>query len=89
MEEVKLPKHTSQLPRYRRTEGRAVSVAIQPRDLLLLKAVYDFPYCTAAQLSRLLPEGVINPQLRAYHDQRLPLRGTKQGFQALSAENFR
>ena len=45
-------------------------VAIQPRDLLLLKTIYDFPYCTAMQLSRLLPVGPINPQLRAYHDQR-------------------
>ena len=45
-------------------------VAIQARDLLLLKTIYDFPYCTALQLSRLLPAGPINPQLRAYHDQR-------------------
>ena len=78
MEEVKSAKHTPQLTRYRRTEERAVAVAIQPRDLLLLKAVYDFPYGTAAQLSRLLPVGVINPKLRAYHDQRLPLWGTEQ-----------
>jgi len=36
----------------------------------LLKTIYEFPYCTAAQLSRLLPAGVVNPQLRAYHEQR-------------------
>src|SRR5438094_10065643 len=61
---------TPQLPRYRRVEQRAMPVAIQARDLLLLKTIYDFPYCTALQLSRLLPAGPINPQLRAYHDQR-------------------
>jgi hypothetical protein len=59
-----------QLPRFRRDAARAVPIAIQPRDLLLLKTIYDFPYCTAAQLSRLLPAGLINSQLRAYHDQR-------------------
>jgi len=47
-----------------------VPVSIQPRDLLLLKTIYEFPYCTAAELSRLMPAGSINPQLRAYHDQR-------------------
>jgi hypothetical protein len=61
---------TPQLPRYRRVELSSVPVSIQPRDLLLLKTVYEFPYSTAAQLSRLLPAGTINPQLRAYHDQR-------------------
>jgi hypothetical protein len=59
-----------QLPRYRRVAERAIPVAIQPRDLVLLKLIYDFPYCTAEQLSRLLPAGSINPQLRAYHDGR-------------------
>src|SRR5262249_39230552 len=39
-------------------------------DVVLLKTIYDFPYCTAAQLSRLLPVGTINAQLRAYHDER-------------------
>ena len=48
-----------------------MAIAIRPRDLLLLKAIYDFPYCDAGQLSRLMPVGSINPQLRAYHDQRL------------------
>jgi hypothetical protein len=61
---------TPQLPRYRRLALRALPVSIQPRDLLLLKTIYEFPYSTAAQLSRLLPTGSINPQLRAYHDQR-------------------
>lgn len=59
-----------QLPRYRRVAERAIPIAIQPRDLLLFKLIYDFPYSTAAQLSRLLPAGFINPQLRAYHDGR-------------------
>ena len=59
-----------QLPRYRRVAERAIPIAIQPRDLLLLKLVYDFPYSTAAQLSQLLPAGSINAQLRAYHDER-------------------
>jgi len=36
----------------------------------MLKTIYDFPYCSAAQLSHLLPVGTINPQLRAYQDQR-------------------
>jgi hypothetical protein len=63
-----------QLPRYRRVEQRVIPVAIQPRDLLLLKMVYEFPYSTAVQLSRLLPAGSINPQLRAYHDQRRQVR---------------
>jgi hypothetical protein len=59
-----------QLPRYRRVAERAISISIQPRDLLLLKLIYDFPYSTAVQLSRLLPAGSINPELRAYHDGR-------------------
>jgi hypothetical protein len=59
-----------QLPRYRRVPERAIPIAIQPRDLVLLKLIYDFPYSTAVQLSRLLPAGSINPQLRAYHDGR-------------------
>jgi hypothetical protein len=71
------PEHTPHLPRYRREEQRAIPVSIQPRDLLLLKAIYDYPYCTAAQISRLMPIGPINPQLRAYHDQRL-LTGVKE-----------
>jgi hypothetical protein len=64
------PQPSPQLPRYRRVELRAVPIAVQPRDLLMLKSIYEFPYCTAAQLSRLMPKGTINPQLRAYHDQR-------------------
>ena len=59
-----------QLPRYRRVAERAIPIAIQPRDLVLLKLIYDFPYCTAAEISRLLPAGAINAQLRAYHDGR-------------------
>lgn len=59
-----------QLPRYRRVAERTIQVAIQPRDLVLLKLIYDYPYCTAEQLSRLLPAGSINAQLRAYHDER-------------------
>lgn len=61
---------TPHLPRYRHTVGRAVPLAIQARDLLLLKTIYEFPYSTAAQLSRLMPVGTINAQLRAYHDER-------------------
>jgi hypothetical protein len=49
---------------------RTLPVAIQPRDLVLLKTVYELPYCDARQLSRLLPIGAVNPQLRAYLDQR-------------------
>jgi hypothetical protein len=64
------PQPSPQLPRYRREELRSMPVSIQPRDLLLLKTIYEFPYCTAAQLSRLMPAGSLNPQLRAYHDQR-------------------
>jgi hypothetical protein len=64
------PQPSPQLPRYRRVELRSVPVSIQPRDLLLLKTIYEFPYCTAAQLSRLMPVGSLNPHLRAYHDQR-------------------
>ena len=65
---------TPQLPRYRRVDTRTIPVSIQPRDLLLLKTIYAFPYSTAVQLSRLLPTGSINPQLRAYHDQRRLVR---------------
>jgi hypothetical protein len=63
--------HRPPFPRYRHVEQQAMAIAIRPRDLLLLKAIYDFPYCDAGQLSRLMPVGSINPQLRAYHDQRL------------------
>jgi hypothetical protein len=49
---------------------RALPLVIQARDLLLLKTIYEFPYSTAAQLSRLIPVGTINPQLRTYHDER-------------------
>jgi hypothetical protein len=65
---------TPQLPRYRRLALRSLPVSIQPRDRLLLKTIYSFPYSTAAQLSRLLPTGSINPQLRAYHEQRRLVR---------------
>ena len=58
------------MPRYRRVAERTIQVAIQPRDLVLLKLISDFPYSTSTQLSRLLPAGSINPQLRAYHDGR-------------------
>jgi hypothetical protein len=70
MENDASPQPAPQLPRYRRVELRAVPVSIQPRDVLLLKTIYEFPYSTAAQLSRLMPAGSLNPQLRAYHDQR-------------------
>ena len=70
MDQNSPPQPSPQLPRYRRVELRTVPVSIQPRDLILLKTVYEFPYCTAAQLSRLMPAGSLNPQLRAYHDQR-------------------
>src|SRR6187200_505261 len=70
MDNDQSPQPSPQLPRYRRVELRAVPIAVQPRDLLMLKSIYEFPYCTAAQLSRLMPKGTINPQLRAYHDQR-------------------
>jgi hypothetical protein len=53
---------------------QAIPVAIQPRDLILLKTIYELPYCDAAQLSRLIPIGAVNPQLRAYLDQRLEER---------------
>src|SRR5207253_533442 len=49
---------------------RTIPVAIQPRDLVLLKTIYELPYTDAAQLSRLMPIGAVNPQLRAYLDQR-------------------
>src|SRR5438445_4662377 len=52
-----------------RASQRSIPVEIQARDLLLLKLIYDLPYTDAAQLSRLLPVGHINPQLRDYHDQ--------------------
>jgi hypothetical protein len=70
MDQTTLPQTTPHLPRYRRAVQRSVPIAIQARDLLLLKTIYDFPYCTASQLSRLIPAGTINPQLRAYHEQR-------------------
>src|SRR5438876_12418867 len=70
MDPVTPQQATPHLPRYRRVEQRAMPVAIQPRDLLLLKTIYDFPYCPALQLSRVLPAGPLNPQLRAYPDQR-------------------
>src|SRR6266516_1255076 len=47
-----------------------IPVAIQPRDLVLLKSIYELPYIDAAQLSQLMPIGAVNPQLRAYLDQR-------------------
>jgi hypothetical protein len=53
---------------------RTLPVAIQPRDLVLLKTIYELPYCDAAQLSRLLPIGAVNPQLRAYLDARREAR---------------
>jgi hypothetical protein len=59
-----------QQPRYRRVAEQAIAISLQPRDLLLLKLVYEFPYSTAAQLSRLMPVGTINTQLRTYHDER-------------------
>ncbi len=70
MDQATPPQPTPHLPRYRRAVARTVPVVIRTRDLLLLKTIYEFPYCTAAQLSRLLPAGVVNPQLRAYHEQR-------------------
>jgi protein involved in plasmid replication-relaxation len=75
------PARKQQLPRYRRVTERAIPIAIQPRDLVLLKLVYEFPYSTAAHLSRLLPAGSINPQLRAYHD------GRTQELAQVSTEN--
>jgi hypothetical protein len=57
---------THQHPRYRRDTERTLPVVVQPRDLVLLKAIYDFPYSTAQQLSRLIPAGDTNPQLTAY-----------------------
>jgi len=73
--------HLSSLPAPRHT----IPVAIQPRDLVLLKTVYQLPYCDAVQLSRLLPIGAINPQLRAYLDQRLEER-VRAGFTGEPAE---
>jgi hypothetical protein len=61
---------TPHLPRYRQTADRAIPLAIQARDFLLLKTIYEFPYSTAAQISRLMLVGTINPQLRTYHDER-------------------
>src|SRR5438132_3677346 len=57
---------------------RSISMEIQARDLVLLKMIYDLPYADAAQLSRLLPVGHINPQLRGYHDQRRQERATQE-----------
>jgi hypothetical protein len=62
--------HAVNLP----TSIRTIPVAIQPRDLVLLKTVYELPYCDAAQLSRLLPIGAVNPQLRTYLDERQEAR---------------
>jgi len=70
MDDAALPQSVPHLPRYHRAEDRAVPVSIQPRDLVLLKAIYDFPYCTAVELSRLIPAGLMNPQLSAYHNHR-------------------
>jgi hypothetical protein len=53
---------------------QTVPVAIQSRDLVLLKTIYQLPFCDAVQLSRLMPIGSINPQLRAYLDQRMEER---------------
>ena len=50
-------------------QSRTIPVAIQPRDMALLKSIYELPYCDAAQLSQLMPIGAVNPQLRAYLDQ--------------------
>src|SRR5947208_2944747 len=57
-----------------RASQRSIPVEIQARDLLLLKLIYDLPYIDAAQISQLLPVGIINPQLRGYHDQRFQER---------------
>jgi hypothetical protein len=70
MDDALLPQPQPQLPRYRRVELRTIPVSIQPRDLVLLKSIYDYPYCTAVELSRLIPAGVMNPQLSAYHERR-------------------
>jgi hypothetical protein len=58
------------LPEIRRASQGWIPVEIQARDRVLLKLIYDLPYVDAAQLSRLLPVGTLNAQLRAYHDER-------------------
>ncbi len=57
---------------------RTIPVAMQPRDFVLLKAIYELPYCDAAQLSQLMPIGAVNPQLRAYLDQRWEERAREE-----------
>src|SRR5438093_8339656 len=69
---ISSPDHT---PAMVRTPQRSIPVEIQARDLVLLKLIYDLPYIHAAELSRLLPVGMLNPQLRAYHDQRCQEHG--------------
>jgi hypothetical protein len=76
MDQATSPQPTPHFPRYRRAMGWSVPVAMQARDLLLLKTIYDFPYSTATQLSRLIPAGTINPQLRAYQEQRYVAHAT-------------
>src|SRR2546421_154507 len=75
MDEILNASSPHALPEIRRAPQRLIPVEIQARDLVLLKLIYDLPYADAAQLSRLLPVGAINPQLRAYHDQRGPEPG--------------
>src|SRR6266705_3399010 len=61
------------------TQPRTIPVAIQPRDMALLKSIYELPYSDAAQLSQLMPIGEVNPQLRAYLDQSREKRA-KEGW---------
>src|SRR2546430_15707863 len=65
---------SNDLSGFARALQRSIPMELQARDLLLLKLICELPYMDAAQLSRLLPVGTINPQLRSYHDQRFQER---------------